>query len=281
MTFLVHRSRPGWLDSTSMELRSIDLDDAEGLQAALAGHDVLINLLRPDGSGWYPDLLHRLKPVFAASQIKRCVHASSIDVYSRVTVPLVDETTPPHPLNAYEAEHLAAEQILSETFRETVILRLGAVFGPGGRNVVSLAREMRSAPGWKLAARRALYGDRRMHLVSVQTAASALARVALRPLPSSSRIILVTEDAHPQNNFGFVQDSLAKAFSRRSLSDVPSLPKPVLRLLMRMRKLPAASINRRFSSERACGEGIDASSFVSRLEEYARLLAADERETAP
>src|SRR5690606_21486101 len=112
------------------------------------------------------------------------------------------------------------------------VLRLGAVFGAGGRNVVGFAKEMRHAPGWKLALRRALYGDRRMHLVSVETVADALVRAALAPAPLGSQVVLVTEDAAPDNNFAYVQDCLAEAFGRAALKSVPVLPRICLRLAL-------------------------------------------------
>ncbi|MPZ46237.1 MAG: NAD-dependent epimerase/dehydratase family protein [Betaproteobacteria bacterium] len=276
VTFLVHRSTPAWLAAAAVSSSGVDLEDVNDVRAALDRHDVLINLLRPDGSGWYPEMLQRLQPIFERAGIRRCVHASSIDVYSGADVDCVDEETPPRPRTAYEAEHLAAEGILAAAFPETVVLRLGAVFGAGGRNVVSFAEEMRHAPGWKLALRRALYGDRRMHLVSVETVADALLRAALTEAPLGSQVILVTEDSDPDNNFAYVQDRLAEAFGRASLKSVPVLPRVCLRLALKARGLPTGAVNRRFSSERGLRLGVTSVHFRDRLGAYARLLAGDE-----
>lgn len=275
-TFLVHRSRPAWLETADVEDGRISLDEPEDVRRALEGYDVLINLLRPDGSGWYPEMLRRLQPSLRKSGIRRCVHASSIDVYAGVEVGLVDEDTPPRPLAAYEMEHLAAEQTLVAAFPETVVLRLGAIFGAGGRNVVSLAEEIRSAPTWKLALRRALYGERRMHLVSVQAVRDALVRAALCGRPLGSRMFLVTDDAAPENNFAYVQDCLAEAFGRSVPRSTPVLPRFCLRLALKARGLPTGGIDRRFSSRHALSLGVTSKHFGERLQSYAHLLASGE-----
>jgi len=272
-TFLVHRSRPAWLETENVRCDAAKLCDYDDMRRTLAGCDVLINLLRPDGTGWYPEALRRLTPVFHSSGINRCVHVSSIDVYAGTKVAFVDKDTLSHPLTAYESEHLAAEQILATAFPETVVLRLGAVFGAGGRNLVSLAEEMRKAPVWKLALRRALYGDRRMHLVSVETACDAIVRAALHKGLHNSKVILVTEDADPDNNFAFVQDRLAEVIGRALPAGIPTLPRFILRLALKARGLPIGAIDRRFSAEEARALGVEYGHFAKRVESYARLLA--------
>ncbi|RWM29468.1 NAD(P)-dependent oxidoreductase [Mesorhizobium sp.] len=271
--YLVHRSRPEWLDSSGMEINNISLNDPAQVLSALRGHDVLINLLRPDGSGWYRGAMESLKSVFRESGISRCIHASSIDVYAGVKDHLVDENTQPQPLSAYETEHLAVEAVMRDSFPETLVLRLGAVFGRGGRNLVGLAEEMRRAPQWKIALRRSLYGARRMHLVSVETAARALVQLSLDRKRLGSQSVLVTDDHDPDNNFAFVQDRLAAAF-RRDLPRIgPTAPKSLLRVLLRLRGLPDRNIDRRFSHKRAFEMGLPSEPFADRLEKYAQHLS--------
>lgn len=279
LRYLVHRSRPSWLGTARVEIRQVALDDPAAVLDALRGSEVLINLLRPDGSGWYPDTMRRLQPIFRESGIRRCIHASSIDIYAGTDATFIDEETPSRPLSPYEVEHCAAETILAAAFPETIILRLGAVFGPGGRNIVSFAKEMKHAPHWKLALRRALYGERRMHLVSVQTVCEALIQLALQGQALAMQMILITDDADPNNNFAFVQDRLAEAFGRQPLRGVPVLPARFLRLALRLRGLPGRGIQRRFSSERARKLGLRQSGFGDALCAYARYLATRAADT--
>ena len=271
--YLLHRSRPAWLDANGMELTEIDLNDTAQALDILQGHDVLVSLLRPDGTGWYQDAMERLRPVFQQSKIPRCIHASSIDVYAGVRHPLVDEDTRPQPVSPYESEHLAVESVMTDSFPETIVLRLGAVFGRGGRNLVSLAQEMSRAQQWKIALRRSLYGARRMHLVSVETVARTLVHLSLERKRLGSQVVLITDDHDAHNNFAFVQDRLAAAFGRSLPKNGPTAPKSVLRLLLRLRGIPDGSVDRRFSSKKAFELGLPFEMFAERLENYAEHLA--------
>jgi nucleoside-diphosphate-sugar epimerase len=278
--YLVHRSFPDWLSSSGITVQRVDLDDPADVRAALAGANVLINLLRPDGQGWYPELLRRLGSSFREAGLRRCVHASSIDVYAGSDQALIDEETHVRPFSPYEKEHCEAERIIAAAFPEAAILRLGAVFGPGGRNVVSFAQEMAHASFAKLALRRALYGERRMYLVSAGLVARALAHFALDVYVDGRMVVMVTQDDDPDNNFAFLQDILAESFGRQSLRNVPALPPALLRLALRLRGLPSQSVGRRFSAQKAKGFGLRTDGFSEALRNYARVLAADAEERA-
>jgi len=258
-----------------MELAEIDLNDPDQVLNALRGHDVVVNLLRPDGSGWCRDAMERLKPIFQGSEIRRCIHASSIDVYAGVRESLIDENTRPQPISPYEIEHIGLESVMRDSFPETIVLRLGAIFGRGGRNLVSLAHEMKRAPQWKIVLRRSLYGVRRMHLVSVETVARTLLHLSLERRPPGSQVVLVTDDHDPDDNFAFVQDRLAAAFGRSLPKNGLTAPRSLLRLLLRLRGIPSGSIDRRFSNRRASELGLPSEAFGERLEEYAQLLAEE------
>uniref|UniRef100_A0A939S8R8 NAD(P)-dependent oxidoreductase n=1 Tax=Bradyrhizobium barranii subsp. barranii TaxID=2823807 RepID=A0A939S8R8_9BRAD len=276
--YLVHRSFPRWLSDSGIRVQRVDLDDPSEVRAALAGGNVLINLLRPDGRGWYPNLLRRLGPSFGDVGLRRCVHASSIDVYAGSAQGLIDEETPVRPLSRYEEEHCEAERNIAGGFPEAAILRLGAVFGPGGRNVVSFAQEMADASFPKLALRRALYGERRMHLVSVGLVARALIHFAVDVCVDAPTVVLLTQDDDSDNNFAFVQDTLAESFGRQPLRNVPALPPAALSLALRLRGLPSQAARRRFSAQKAKGFGLRADGFGEALRNYARMLAVDAEE---
>lgn len=271
--FIVHRSEPEWLNQAGVNVKKADLEDSAEMLAALSGYDVMINLLRPDGTGWYPTVLRSLQWTFRDAGISRCIHASSIDVYAGVRDRQIDEATLPCALSPYEQEHLIGEAILTGSFAETIVLRLGAIFGCGGRNLVTLAEEMKQAPSWKIALRRALYGERRMHLVSVETVAQALVKLAFDRKIHGSQIVLVTDDSDPNNNFAFVQDRFALAFGREFPKFGPTSPRFFLRFLLRLRGLPAHAIDRRFSAIRATELGLVSEAFTSRLDNYASDLA--------
>jgi len=275
LCFLVHRSHPQWLQDIGIETRLVDLGDHRSVTAAFSGAETIINLLRPDGKGWYPSLFERLTQRLADAGVRRCVHTSSIDVYHGSTKEYVDESTSAAPVTSYECEHIAVERILESSFPEVVVMRLGAVFGSGGRNIAALADEIHRAPDWKLALRRSLYGRRRMHLVSVESVADALGEAAFNSSQRLPHLAIVTEDAAEENNFAFVQNILAAQFGRNLFDRTPLLPSKFLRTALRLRGLPAAAATRRYSDEKATSFNLDAKHFEARLRAYASELAAE------
>lgn len=273
--YVVHRTRPGWLDVAPVEVRMHSLDDTGSLRRVLDDCSVLVNLLRPDGTGWYAGLLRGLLPEIAATGIRRYIHVSSIDVYGNAPGVLLDEETRPFPGSPYAQEHLTAERLALEAMPQTLVLRLGAVFGPGGRNVTSFAKEAASAPRWLLAARRMLYARRRMHLVSVETVCAVIAQLVGGLSRSMPAIMLVTDDDDERNNFAFMQDVLMTAFGRADLNGLPMLPVPALEAVLRLRSKPVELVRRRFSFERMQTLGLERPDFGNCLSTYARLLAAE------
>jgi nucleoside-diphosphate-sugar epimerase len=202
--------------------------------------------------------------------VRRLIHCSSIDVYGSANAAWIDEDVLPEPRTDYAREQLAAEACVHAAPIETCVVRLGAVFGAGGRNMVSIAHEARHAPLSKLIARRALYGDRRMHLVSVEKVADVLRFLALSDHWFDRERILVTDDDASENNFAFVQDELLKSFGRPTLSWVPSLPSQVLSLGLRILGRANTDPTRRISSKKLTALGFHPSvTFRERLERYA------------
>lgn len=272
LTFLVHRSRPAWLDELGVSSVSVDLSSPDSIRSAATGARTAINLLRPIGDGWYPTAMETVLPAMAAAGIVRFVHASSIDVYNGSDAVEVTAATPAVPVTPYEMEHVDTERRSRNTFGEPVILRLGAVFGAGGRNVVALADEMSQASRYKLALRRSLYGSRRMHLVNLQTVCGALEAAARSEKPVGL-VVNVTDDSFEENNFGFVQDVLAAAFGRPGLGSIPAAPPSALGMMLRLRGLNPVLARRRFASDGLMALSAQVGDFVSEIQGYARYLA--------
>ncbi len=151
---LAHNRLPDWPANPLIDVRKLDLESTPDLRSALNGCDIMLNLLRPDGTGWHATVTRRLGSVLVAARINRYLHVSSIDVYGGARERFVDEDTPLHPVTPYAREHAAAEASAAALALDVGIVRLGAVFGPRGRNLLTTARDMRHAPLWKLALRR-------------------------------------------------------------------------------------------------------------------------------
>lgn len=271
LRILIHRSYPAWLKSCGAAVLQLDLTDCTQIEQALSGASTLINLLRPHGDGWLQDMVGRLVEVLPRTQVHRLVHASSIDVYGATTAATVTEETTPVPQTGYEREHLAVETMIERLSVEVRIARLGAIFGVGGRNIVAFVEEAQYAPNWKLAARRALYGRRRMHLVSVEKAADAIRFLALNDEPLEGRF-LVTDDDALENNFAYLQDLLMRQYGRGSLEWVPELPSGALRAALALRGRKGADPMRRFSADRLRNAGFNSESFTACLLHYVQSL---------
>ncbi|MGN8249245.1 NAD-dependent epimerase/dehydratase family protein [Pseudomonas sp. SMV7] len=276
--YAVHRTEPEWLTNATVQVARFDVNDSASLAAILVPGCTVINLLRPDGSGWFEPAIANVLAACNEARIKRYVHVSSIDVFGAAPDAVVDADTQLEPRTPYEREHAAAEALVrvvpADSF-EVLVLRLGAVFGDGGLNIVSFVREVSVAPVWKLALRRILYGPRRMHLVSVEKVAQTLAFVAYVPQVNQGEVVLVTDDAAPENNFGHLQDALMQAFGRPSISCLPHLPPALLGLLLRLRRISNANPMRRFSEQRlAEWQQPPTADFKQQLQRYIALLRA-------
>lgn len=268
--FVIHRTRPEWFGGLPVEVRECSLADAEGLRQILSSATSVINLLRPDGTG---ERLRILKAIFPLLEGRSVIHASSIDVYGEASRRVLTETSQPRPTSPYAQEHLAIENMLLSGPISGTVIRLGAVFGDGGRNVASFANE--AAYGYLpvLLARRLLYGQRRMHLVSVEAVIAAILSLLRLPTEHRPTRLLVTDDQDERNNFAFVQDRLLTAFGRSAFGYLPHLPYPCLEATLRMRGGCALNVRRRFVTEFGSLLAHGEPDFGASLTSYARRLA--------
>lgn len=279
LRFLVHRSQPDWMGACGHAVRQIELGDRASFAAAIDGCAVLIDLLRPSGDGWLEQTMTRILPVIE-QQLRCVVRGSSVDVYGAATATWVTETTDPRPISPYAREHLGVEHLLARGSTPATTLRMGAIFGTGGRNLISMAEQMAREPTCKLALRKAFNGKRRFHLVSVETVAEALFFFAQQQAPGQSESVLVTDDADDDNNFTFVQQRFARAFGR-SIPTPGFLPPIALQAVLAMSGRNAAAPWRRFSNAKLERLGFKPSApFCERLDRYASHLARDYRRLA-
>ena len=251
--YAIHRSEPEWLAGAAVEREYFDVEKSASLRAILSKGCTVINLLRPDGSGWFEPVIRNVLEACGDACVKRYIHVSSIDVFGAVADPVVSAATIIEPKTPYEQEHAGAEALvrgIDAAVMEVIVLRLGAIFGEGGLNIVSFVNEVKSAPLWKLALRRLLYGKRRMHLVSVDKVVQTLAFVATVQTVRQGEVVLVTDDAAPENNFGYLQDAMMLEFQRSSIGYMPHVPLILLGLLLRARGISNSNPMRRFSEPR-------------------------------
>lgn len=125
----------------------IDLNahDDNVLHEFLNGCDVLIISIPPKATVKsdlnYPERIKRLIPYIAALGVKNVLFTSSISVYGEdESLPIVDETSQPHPQTDSGKQVLQAERLLQECADfKTTIIRLGGLVGGERHPVFHLA----------------------------------------------------------------------------------------------------------------------------------------------
>jgi nucleoside-diphosphate-sugar epimerase len=222
-------------------------------------------------------LAEELGAACAARGVRRLVHLSTVSVYGAAPGRIVDEDTPCVPRTPYEREKHAAEAILERHAAgrfELVLLRPAAVFGPGGRNLETLALRVRREPWPRRYLRACAMGQRRMHAVDVDCVAHAALYATAMPLRAPAETFVVSQDEEPGNDYAAIEDYFVRRFAAAPYP-VPLLPVPpaVLGTMLRLAGRSDAEPNRRYSAARLASRGFRAPrSFAAGLEEYAAWM---------
>jgi nucleoside-diphosphate-sugar epimerase len=157
-----------------VDLRQVDLENADQLPAVLAGADVVINASMP-GPSREPDLTHALYLASVKAGVRRFVQFSSAAVYGNRTGQ-VTETISPSPIDDYSRGKAEMERRLIEatagSSTQVFILRPSIIYGPFS-NAWTVRYVERIAKGRWLKLGR--IGNGACNLVHVQD----IARVAL------------------------------------------------------------------------------------------------------
>jgi nucleoside-diphosphate-sugar epimerase len=226
--------QPNSLTSTAgVEWIQADLTDATSLERALRSDDTVLNLAFMPSAGMADNLaaLDNLISVCSKRGVKRLIHCSTAMVAGSTRVHTIDEATECRPVTSYERCKLALEQRLLAEARsrmEVVILRPTAIIGPGGANLVSLARSLLSGSPVLSYVRRSVFGNRPMHLVPVSTVVSAILHVAQLPSQIDGETFYVSADDDPDNRFAVVERILRSSlglppFQARAIPVPPGL----------------------------------------------------------
>ena len=221
-----------------------------------------------------------LARVCEACGAKRLVHLSTATVVGDNREPVIDERSRCQAATPYERAKLAIEETLAKGLSgtELVVLRPTAVFGPGGLNVVKLAREIAAGSRGTRYLRACFHGRRPLNLVSVENVIAALVFLASAKPPVEG-IFIVSDAEDPANNYLDVERMLASAFG---CADNPlpvlSMPSALRDLLLRMLGRMEGNSSRRYSSDKLSALGhVKPARFESAFAAYAEYLAAQFR----
>jgi nucleoside-diphosphate-sugar epimerase len=210
------------------------------LDPVLGAGDVVCNLVYSAAvSG--ADNIKMVDNVIAACSnagVARLIHCSTAMVAGVVKEQRVLESTPCQPRTVYEQTKWTLEQRVLEAVArglDAAILRPTAIVGPGGLNLLKLARSLQAGNPLANYLRASLFGGRAMHIVPVQNVIQALLHVAQLPGRLAGNIYHVASDDDAANNFRTVEAALAQALGLKPRT-LPLLPVPavVLSILLRL-----------------------------------------------
>ncbi|HRS83038.1 MAG TPA: NAD-dependent epimerase/dehydratase family protein, partial [Smithellaceae bacterium] len=226
---LVHRRQPSLaMDDDRIRTVPGDLLTPNGLDLLLAPDCTVIHLAY-SGSSSGPENLKaasNLADACAKARIRRLVHCSTAVVAGRVGDDLINENTRCRPAPGYESTKFEMERIFAEKAAgrfELAILRPAAVFGPGGRNLLKMADDLKSGNRVMNYLKSCLFDQRPMNLVSVGHVVSALTFLAFAERKWNGDVFIVSDDDHPWNTYRNVEKYLMKAMGRGDYP-VPRFP---------------------------------------------------------
>ncbi len=253
-----------------------DAGDSAALDRLLARESVVLNFVH----GGEP-LAEALAEACVRRGVRRLVHVSTCSVYGAAPGERVDEATACAPVAAYERSKHAVEGILERKAGrcELAILRPTAVFGPGGRNLETLAlRVLRQPWPWRYL-RACAMGRRRMHAVDVECVAAAALYLAAAPLREPGERFIISQDDEPDNNYAALEAFFVRRFgaARYPLPPV-SPPGPALRWALRAAGRSDVEPQRTYSAARLEQRGFrPPRPFAAALDEYADWIRSHAR----
>jgi nucleoside-diphosphate-sugar epimerase len=233
-----------------------DLLDIESLKNFIRLNSIVINLsYLSDKSD--EDNIQAAKNIAEAcseKRISRLVHCSTAMVVGRTKEPIVDENTICFPLTSYEKTKLEIENILIDRLRgktEVLIVRPTAVFGPEGKNLIKMAKNLTTKAPLITSLKTSLYFKRRMNLVCVENVVAAIIFLTQIQHCLNGEHFIVSDDDVEENNYYDIINSLTRHIG---LKPVKAIYIPfrflILKLLMIALRRSNTNVHRIYSSNK-------------------------------
>jgi nucleoside-diphosphate-sugar epimerase len=238
-----------------------DLRDPAASRALVVPGATVVNLAFVPGAAAASDNLTAICNLLCAcraARVRRFIHCSTAAVAGAAPEDVVDEQTPCRPRTAYEQIKYRIEQEVLDVAAgrfQAVILRPSAVFGPGGRNLVTLAARLLRRGELVNAAHAAVHGTRRMHLVSVHNVVAALGFLACPDRDAGHPAYIVSDDHDPLNNYRDVEAALRRYFNLGPGRRLPELGPALLSALLGLRGRSDVNPRRIYSDGRLAASG--------------------------
>lgn len=245
---LIHRNRSSKiLNRNNIITVEGDLMCPENLNRFITPGCTVVNLvyLRERSKQENLMAMDNLAGACAEAKIKRFIHCSTAVVAGKVPDKVINENTTCNPINEYEETKLAVEKILLEgngNLFEIVILRPTAVFGPGGKNLLKLANDLREGNSVINYLKSCLFNDRKMNMVYIDNVVAAIAFLIDINKKMDREIFIVSDDEHPLNNYNDIEKYLMKSFGHKNYQ-IPRIPLPFFILAFFLKLAGRSNLN--------------------------------------
>ena len=147
------RARVTELSNAGVQVEHGPLQDSSYARRLVAGCDAVIHLAAAQHEANVPDEYffdvnvkgtETLLDACRDAGVRRFVYGSTIGIYGESRGEVLDESTPPHPMNVYGRSKLRAEQIVN-AYRgvpEISVVRISETYGPGDFRLLKLFRAL-------------------------------------------------------------------------------------------------------------------------------------------
>jgi nucleoside-diphosphate-sugar epimerase len=242
-----------------------DLLDSKTLSEFVVPDCIVVNLGYLSGLSKQENTtaIQNLAEACVKVQIKRMIHCSTAVVVGRGAERNVDEKTICDPIDTYASIKLAVERILLEKYGdqfETAILRPTAVFGPGGKNLLKLANDLRYGSRITNYLKSCLFNYRRMNLVCIENVVSAIEFLINVEKKVEREIFIISDDDDISNNYRSIEKYLLKNFGYENYL-LPIIPLPLifLNIILRLNRRPFFNINKKYECKKILRSGYEKS----------------------
>ena len=214
---LLYRSNPDDLfNKSNIVVIKGDLLSPETLNELCTENAVVINLAYLSDRSRQDNLtaINTLLDACIKAKISRFIHCSTASVFGRVYSDMVTENTKCNPANEYEITKMQIEGVVldrAEGAFDTVILRPTAIFGPGGKNLLKLANDLRSGNRIANYLKSCLCYMRKMNLVSVHNVVAAIKLLMQTDKKINREVFIASDDEFQSNNYHYVERYLIKS----------------------------------------------------------------------
>ena len=232
---LVHRGNPdGLFNKDNIAVIKGDLLCPETLDKLCVENATVINLayLRDRPRQDNLTAINNLLEACVKAKISHFIHCSTVSVFGRVSSDIVTENTKCNPVNEYEITKMQIEDAVFEradSAFDAVILRPTAIFGPGGRNLLKLANDLRSGNKIDNYLKACLCNMRKMNLVSVHNVVAAIKLLMQTDKKINREVFIVSDDEFQSNNYYYVERYLMKSLGLAGYP-FPLIPVPYFML---------------------------------------------------